>query len=52
MPEPSTAVRPGDEFERRPINARSNSSRVLAFAARINVLSYDHINSIGEQSGE
>ena len=33
-------------------NARSNSSRVLAFAARIAVLIFDHISSMGEKSGE
>ncbi len=34
------------------VNARSNSSRVLVFAARINVLMFDYISSIGEKSSE
>jgi hypothetical protein len=34
------------------VNARSNSSRVLAFVARSAVLIFDHINSMGEKSGE
>lgn len=33
------------------LNARSNPSRLLAFAARIPVSIFDHIGAIGEESG-